>query len=125
MELSPRLSLRRAKTISRANVCQVRRFREVLEGAGFAVKIEDGGETDFRSANRLTRPSGSLRFAASSWSVGSIWDNLGHQFPLSSLPEAVRRSLHTVHGAWAGFRSLRDYRWQAEHGFDSAETSED
>jgi hypothetical protein len=28
-------------------------------------------------ANRLTRPSGSLRFGASSWSVGSIWGKSG------------------------------------------------
>ena len=30
-------------------------------------------------ANRLTRLSESLRFGASSWSVGSIWENLAHQ----------------------------------------------
>ena len=34
-------------------------------------------EAEIRLANRLTRPSGSLRVGASSWSVGSIWDKSG------------------------------------------------
>ena len=37
----------------------------------------DFREADFRLADRVTRRLGSLRFGASSWSVGSIWDKSG------------------------------------------------
>ena len=49
--------------------------REVVEMLGFVRTIEGDGED--RLANRLTPPSGILRFGASSWSVGSIWDKSG------------------------------------------------
>jgi hypothetical protein len=52
-------------------------IEEVIETRGFARKNEDGREADRRLANRLTRRSGSLRFGASSWSVGSIWGKSG------------------------------------------------
>src|SRR6266536_1280278 len=54
---------------------------EVKETEGFARKLEDVREADVRLANRLTRLSGSRRFGASSWSVGSIWDKSGPPQP--------------------------------------------
>ena len=53
------------------------RSRAVLEVRGFAWKSEDGPKADRRLPNRPTRLSASLRFGASSWSVGSIWDKSG------------------------------------------------
>ena len=47
-------------------------------------------EADFRVANCSTRLSGSLRSGASSWSVGSIWENLGHQPSLMNAGEGCR-----------------------------------
>jgi hypothetical protein len=63
-----------------------RLIEEVLKREGITRKIEDVREADFRLANRLTRPSGSLRFGASSWSVGSIWGKSGP--PTSALVQA-------------------------------------
>src|SRR3989442_609781 len=67
---------------------------EVEQREGFTRKIEDVREADFRLANRLTRPSGSLRFVGSSWSVGSIWGKSGPppSTPpqLSDLPSTTR-----------------------------------
>ena len=45
---------------------------------GFARENENGREADRRLANRLTRLSESLRFGASSWSIGSTGEDLGH-----------------------------------------------
>jgi hypothetical protein len=54
---------------------------EVEESEGFKRTNEDVREAGFRLANRLTRLSGSLRFDASSWSVGSIWGKSGPPSP--------------------------------------------
>ena len=50
---------------------------EAKETEGFTRTIDDVREADFRLANCPTRRSGSQRFDASSWSVGSIWDKSG------------------------------------------------
>jgi hypothetical protein len=63
--LSARLSLRPAKTELQNQQEPNRLIGEVKEMEGFARKIEDGRQPDFRLANRLTRLSGSLRFGAS------------------------------------------------------------
>ena len=54
-----------------------------LRREGFTGKIEDGREADPFS-KPLTRLSGSLRFGASSWSVGSIWGKSGPPSPSRS-----------------------------------------
>src|SRR6266850_4668059 len=55
----------------------VRSIWEVVETVGSTRTTEDVREVDFRLADRSTRLSGSPRFGASSWSVGSIWDKSG------------------------------------------------
>ena len=51
--------------------------RPQLDGCAQQVATRSTRTDGGRLASRLTRLSGSLRFGASSWSVGSIWDKSG------------------------------------------------
>jgi hypothetical protein len=64
-------------TASSANSSERIEIEDVLENAEYTRENDDGPEVDFRLENGLTRPPGSLRFVASSWSVGSIWGKSG------------------------------------------------
>jgi hypothetical protein len=73
--LSPRLSLRGAKTALQSQQEPNRSTREVVETVGFVSKIDDGREADFRLANRRLRPLGylTLRLAALAQGEPRVW----------------------------------------------------
>jgi len=74
-----------ARTISRSE----RRLRCLTRGVSIVRSVVRSFTTDgFIGANRLTRLSGSLRFGASSWSVGSIWGKSGPPNFLQHSPAA-------------------------------------